>query len=113
MLNVQYIQDFKAGQPFLLIAGDKAGFLKAAVYFERSPGCFLNDKAIATYDNIAPLEDGSLYVTAQECAAISRLFREVASGEDPRHLYFDTAALKNIEVIISYKEHPSLPLVIR
>jgi hypothetical protein len=108
MINVHYIPDFKAGQPFLVITGDKAGFLKAASHFRYLSGGLLNDKIITDNCDVSLLESGPLYLTEDECKEISGHFENVVLSGEPRHAYMDIAALPNVELIISYKEYGAL-----
>lgn len=108
MLNIQYIQDFKAGQPFLVITGDRDGFSKAATHFRPLSSGLLNDKMITDYCDVSLLNSGPLYLTKDECIEISRHFENLASSDEPRHAYMDIAVLPDVELIISYKEYTSL-----
>ena len=46
MLNIKYIEEFKAGYPYLVVTSDRQGFLDAYDFFRNKPGGFLNDKSI-------------------------------------------------------------------
>lgn len=107
MMNIQYIPDFKAGQPFLVITGDEQGFLKAASHFCNISGGLLNDKAITDRCDVSLLKSGSLYLTENECKEIASHFQNVVKSGEPRHAYMDIAALPDVELIISYKEYAS------
>lgn len=107
MLKIIYIKDFKAGQPFVVVTGSKEGFLRAADFLSRQQGCLLNDPAITGYCDIRELNEASLYLTAGECKDIAQHFENVVADDRPRHAYFESAALPNAEMLISYKEMAS------
>ena len=104
MLKIIYIKDFKADQPFVIITGSKEAFINAANFLKNQQGCFLNHEAITEYYDTRELNDGSLYLTAKECRDIAQQFENITAQDTPRHLYFDSEALPNTEMLISYNE---------
>lgn len=108
MLKIKYIEQFKAGEPYIIIAGTKEDFISAAHYFKVKHGAFLNDSTIMESYGLNNLEDSSLVITAEECNDIADRFMRVVSTGEPQHIYYDTVALGNIEIIISYLEYDKL-----
>ena len=108
MLNIKYIEEFKAGHPYLVVTGDKQGFIDAYNFFRNKPGGFLNDKAVTGRSDLGALRSNSLYLTPEECVEIADHFKNVIASEKPQHAYFDTKALPDIEIIISYREYDDL-----
>jgi len=108
MLNIKYIQEFKAGYPYLVVTSDRQGFLDAYDFFRNKPGGLLNDKSITGYCDLGALQSNSLYLTPDECAEIAGHFKNVISSGKPQHAYFDTKALRDAEIIISYLEYDDL-----
>ncbi len=107
MLNIRYIPDFKSGQPFLVIRGNKEGFLKAASFFRHRSSAVLNDNAVTEYCDVRLLETGPLYLTEKECKDISQHFENLVANGEPCHAYMDIAVLKDAEILISYGEYAS------
>jgi hypothetical protein len=108
MLNIKYIEEFKAGDPYLVVTSDKQGFLNACNFFRNKPGGFLNDKSITGRSDLGALQSSSLYLTPEECVEIADHFKNVVSSGKPQHAYFDIKALPDIEIIISYLEYDDL-----
>jgi hypothetical protein len=105
MLNIKYIPDFKSGQPFVAITGDRVGFSKAASHFRHMTHGLLNDSAVTDNCDLALLESGPLYLNEHECKEIAGHFENVVAHDTPGHIYMDIAVLPEVELIISFKEY--------
>jgi len=109
MLRIKYFDEFKNGNPFVVVLADKEGLRAAYNFFKNKQGAFLNDNSITEFCDLATLDDNSLYLNRKECKEISKHFKNLDNINDSRHAYFDTEALGDeIEVIISYLEYDDL-----
>lgn len=109
MLRIKYFEEFKNGFPFVVIISDKEGLIAAYNFLKNRPGgSYLHDNTITKFCEIEPLEQNKLYLNAEECRDIAKHFKNLSEREEPGHAYFDTIALKDIEMLISYKEYDGL-----
>ncbi len=108
MLRIKYFDAFKGENPFLVILGNPDVFLAAHDFFMNKREAYLNDPLITGYSEIAPLSRFRFYLTAEECKQIAEHFKHLGESDEPGHIYFDTAALEDIEVLISQGEYDHL-----
>ncbi|MES2984587.1 MAG: hypothetical protein V4735_05305 [Pseudomonadota bacterium] len=90
------------------MTADAQGFTTAAAFFAQQAGGFLNDQRITEDSDVGALGQDQLYLLPHECRKISAMFHEVVASGQPRHIYCDTVALKELEILISYKEYENL-----
>ncbi|MEM7617631.1 MAG: hypothetical protein AAF195_04545, partial [Pseudomonadota bacterium] len=106
MLRIKYFEEFKNGQPFIVVISDREGLKSANEFFKTKKGAFLNDSKITEFSDITKLNNNSLYLNPKECQEIAQHFNDLYNINEARHVYFDIEALGNeIEVIISYLEY--------
>jgi hypothetical protein len=105
MLKIKYIEEFQNGYPFLVIIADKVGFEKAYMFFKGKKEAFINDKEIVEYSELGMLTQDELYMSKSECHDLANLCKHISLSDDPCHFYFDTEALKEVEIMGSLFEY--------
>lgn len=105
MLRINYIPDFKAGQPFVVITGERDSFLNAAQYFRGRESAHLTDSGLSAQLTLGALSENALHLNSSECEEIAQHFEQVATVGIPCHAYMDIEALPEAEIIISLGEY--------
>ena len=112
MLKIKYIREFEDDEPMLVITGEKEDYLRASEFLIDKEYAYFDDPKITTYYETPFITKEALYLTREECADLSKMFKDFGTEVyGACHDYFQTNALmkafgEDMEVHISYKEYP-------